>query len=207
MSEPSNTPPYLAPYLRAARVHGGGFGSLLWASPYTQAGRFGAIRRLAGDLTARSVLDVGCGRADLLDYLIAQGVVPAEYIGIEAVADLAAAAREKARAPSPPCRRTIIEADFVTDPTRLFVGADAVVLSGSLNTAEDETFYATLRTAFAAARERLVFNFLASPDLAAADYLRWRRPADVLAFARGLSRDVRWLEDYLPGDCTVALGR
>jgi SAM-dependent methyltransferase len=199
-------PPYLAPYLRAARLHGGGFGALLWASPYTQAARFDAIRRL-GDLAGRSVLDVGCGRADLLDYLLSRGVVPAEYTGIEAVADLAAAARAKGDDSAPPtrCRRTIVEADFVAEPARLFVGADVVVMSGSLNTAEDETFYATLRTAFAAAGERVVFNFLASPDLAAADYLRWRRPADVVAFARELSADVRTLQDYLPGDCTVAV--
>jgi SAM-dependent methyltransferase len=204
LSDPWKPPAYLAPYLRAAQLHGGGFGSLLWASPFTQAARFEAIRRLAGDLAGRSVLDVGCGRADLLDFLIARGATPATYVGVEAVAELAAAAREKDHGP---CRRTIVEADFVTEPARLFVGADVVVLSGSLNTAEDETFYATLRTAYAAAGERLVFNFLASPNLAAADYLRWRRPADVLAFARGLSREVRSLEDYLPGDCTVALGK
>ena len=212
MSDPAPTaagPGYLEPYLRAARLHGGGFRSLLWANPSTQAARFDAIERL-GELGGKSVLDVGCGRADLLGFLLSRGVVPHDYVGIEAVAPLADAAREKAealcgRAPHAGLRCTILRADFVAEPIRLFVGADVVVLSGSLNTADDRTFYATLRTAFEAAAERLVFNFLSSPHLAGLNYLRWRAPADVLAFARGLSPRVESLEDYLRGDCTVAV--
>ena len=57
--------PYLQPYLKAAERHGAGFGSLLWASPETQASRFDAVERL-GRLHGKSILDVGCGRADLL---------------------------------------------------------------------------------------------------------------------------------------------
>ena len=49
----------------------------------------------------------------------------------------------------------------------------------------------------------LVFNFLSSPDLAAAPYLHWRNPADVVAFARSLAgQNVRMLHDYLEGDYT-----
>src|SRR3954467_6311060 len=72
--------PYLTPYLRAATFYRDGFGSLLWASPETQAVRFEAIQRLA-DLGGKSVLDVGCGRADLYDFLHARGVNVADYIG------------------------------------------------------------------------------------------------------------------------------
>ena len=78
----SNNPaplPYLQPYLKAAERHGAGFGSLLWASPETQAARFGAIERL-GRLHGKSVLDVGCGRADLLVYLLSRGVRPADVM-------------------------------------------------------------------------------------------------------------------------------
>src|SRR3954447_15191682 len=65
--------PYLTPYLRAAAFYRDGFGSLLWASPETQAVRFEAIQRLA-HLDGKSVLDVGCGRADLYDFLHARGI-------------------------------------------------------------------------------------------------------------------------------------
>ena len=201
MSVVPRDPSYLRPYRAAARAYGAGFGTLLWASPQTQAVRFEAIRR-AADLGGRSVLDVGCGRADLLEHLLARGVVPADYTGIEAVRELADAAEAK-RLP----RATIVRADFVAEPARLFVGADVVVLSGSLNTADDAAFYATLARAYDAAAEALVFNFLCSPVLAGREYLYWRSPADVTRFARGLTADVTTLDDYLPGDMTVRLGK
>src|SRR5215213_2125323 len=74
-------PAYLSPYLKAASRHGAGFSSLLWASPQTQAVRFAALTRIV-DLNGKSLLDVGCGRADLLDFLLAQNVRPAHYVGL-----------------------------------------------------------------------------------------------------------------------------
>src|SRR5271170_6786519 len=85
---------YLIPYLRAAAVHGAGFGSLLWANPGTQAARFDAFARLWA-FKGQSLLDVGCGRADCLEFLIDRGMPPADYVGIEAVAELADAAEQR----------------------------------------------------------------------------------------------------------------
>src|SRR5258705_2635616 len=122
-------------------------------------------------------------------------------MGMEAVDELADAAVRKLADDV-----RIIRADFVRGPERMFVGADVVIFSGSLNTADDEVFYATLRRAYDAAAEALVFNYLCSPMLAGMSYLAWRRPEDVLRFARGLGgSDVRTLDDYLEGDCTVAV--
>ena len=70
---------YLTPYRDAAEEFGAGFGALLWASPKTQRARFEAIRR-ACSLEGRDILDVGCGRADLLDYLLANGVPFADIV-------------------------------------------------------------------------------------------------------------------------------
>ena len=197
----SERPDYLEPYERAARRHGAGFGSLLWASPQTQSLRFDAMRRLI-DFHGKRVLDVGCGRADLLDYLIAKKVAVASYTGIEGVATLAEAARGKGHAG---CE--IVTADFLAQPEQMARGAQIVVISGALNTMNADGFYATLRRAYEAAGETLVFNFLCSSRLAGADYLAWHPADEVLGFARTLSDRVRKLEDYLPGDCTVAMGK
>src|SRR5688572_2349212 len=198
---PSNPRSYLRPYLDAAAAHGAGFQSLLWASPQTQAVRFEAILRIT-DLSGKSILDVGCGRADLLAHLLNSGVRLADYVGIEAVDALADAAEAK-RLPG----ATIVRADFVAEPVRLFAGAGVVVFSGSLNTADDTVFYSTLARAFDAATEALVFNFLSSTSLAGQPHLYWRRAGDVTRFARSLSSDVRTLDDYLSGDTTVRVGR
>jgi len=192
-------PAYLTPYLDAASRHGAGFSSLLWASPQTQAVRFTALTRLVG-LNGKSLLDVGCGRADLLDFLLARRIKPAHYVGLEGVAKLADAAETKRHADA-----MIVRADFVREPLRLFVAADVVYFSGSLNTLDPATFYATLRKAYDAAAEQLVFNFLCSPELAGVSYLHWHQPNEVWSFCKTLTDDVRRLDDYLRGDTTFAL--
>jgi SAM-dependent methyltransferase len=189
----------LVPYLEAATQHGGGFRSLLWASPKTQRARFAVIAR-AIIVDRRIILDAGCGRADLLGYLLKQGVAPAEYIGLEAVEELARAAEERRYE-----RARIVRGDFVREPLRLCMGAEAIIFCGSLNTLRDPEFYATLRHAFMATGEDLVFNFLSSAALAGKLYLFWRTPADVERFARTLTGRVDVYEDYLNGDCTIAL--
>jgi SAM-dependent methyltransferase len=190
---------YLEPYVRAAATHGEGFGSLLWASPQTQAARFDALMRLC-EFDGRNVLDVGCGRADLLDHLVKRGVRPAHYVGIEGVDALVEAARRKKH---PGC--LIVHADFVREPARMLVGADVIAFSGSLNTLEEVDFHSTLRVAFDAAVHAVVFNFLSSTYLAAAEWLRWRRTEDVVKFARALTPRVATLNDYLQGDTTVVM--
>jgi hypothetical protein len=195
----SQTPGYLKPYLSASEKYGAGFGSLLWASPKTQAIRFKAVLA-AADVHGRSVLDVGCGRADLMEFMLGRGRFPKSYVGIEAVDALANAA-EARRLPN--CR--ILRGDFVTDPSLLNVGADVLIYSGSLNTMDRDCFFSCLEAAFAAARTAVVFNFLASPFLAASSHLTWHKPEDVICFARGLSRRIDFFDNYLRGDATLAI--
>jgi SAM-dependent methyltransferase len=194
----SDRPEYLKPYEDAAARHGAGFGALLWASPRTQVVRFEAMAGLV-QFAGKRVLDVGCGRADLYDFLAERGIPGASYAGVEGVSELAAAARAKGR--------NVVEADFVKRPEVMKVGADVIAISGALNTVEDEAFYATIARAFASAREVVVFNFLCSTLLAGASYLRWRRREVVIEFARRLGGEVRWADTYLAGDCTVALSK
>jgi hypothetical protein len=195
----STSPSYLTPYLSASQKYGAGFGSLLWASPKTQAVRFKALLS-AIDVHGRSVIDVGCGRADLLEYMLSRGRFPKSYIGIEAVDALAMAAEGK-RLPN--CR--IVRGDFVKQPELLESGAEILLYSGSLNTMDRECFYKCLHTAFAAASHAVVFNFLSSPFLAASSHLTWHKAEDVLHFARGLSSNVKLFDDYLRGDTTVII--
>jgi SAM-dependent methyltransferase len=192
---------YLEPYRAAARRHGAGFGSLLWASQRTQALRFDAMERIV-EFAGRRVLDVGCGRGDLLDFLDERGVRVESYVGIEGVAELAGAARAKEREGV-----QVIEADFVAEPHRMFVGAQVVAISGALNTMGADAFYRTLRRAYEAASEALVFNFLSSERLAGASYLAWHPVEEVLGVVGTLSERVMVLDDYLLGDCTVAVGK
>ena len=195
-------PPYLQPYLAAAKRYGAGFGSLLWASPRTQAVRFDALVRAVGGgaIRGRRVLDVGCGRADLLDHLRKRDVRPAAYVGIEAVAELADAAQAKGA--------TVVRGDFVRRPELLTAAAaDVVLISGSLNTVDPAAFDRTVRAAFDAAADAVAFNFLCSTRLAGAPHLSWHEPDRVRAMAATLSPRVAVWDDYLAGDATVLVRR
>jgi SAM-dependent methyltransferase len=194
----SDSPSYLKPYLRATRRHGAGFASLLWEDHAAQAVRFDALARLC-DFDGHSIFDVGCGRGDLLEFLLAQGIRPSHYTGLEAVEALAKAAQSKRQRN---CR--IIRGDFVAEPSLLTTAAaDVVVFSGSLNMLSSRRFYATLRAAYDAANLELAFNFLDSSELAGAAYLHWHRPRGVRQFVERLGGRVDILSDYLDGDCTV----
>lgn len=197
------TAPYLRPYAAAARRTQGRFETLLWAGPHTQALRFDALCQMI-DLNNARVTDVGCGRADLLEYLAQRRIKPAHYTGIEAIPELAEVARE--RAASAPSAQ-IIQADFVTHAPQLFSGAEVILVSGSLNTLSPAGFYSVLTEAFSAVSRSVVFNFLCSPSLAAADYLHWHQTQELLKFAYTLTPIVHKLEGYLEGDCTLMLGK
>jgi len=192
-------PVYLAPYAKAVARYGGAFESLLWASPHTQALRFDALTQ-AVDLNDRAVVDAGCGRADLLDYLLQRNIRPRSYVGVEAVDALADEAAAKSD------RGAVLRReDFLTEPQRAFADADVVVFSGSLNTLAPAQFYQSLQAAFDVARECVAFNYLCSSNLAGRDYLTWHRPTDLESFALRLARRVNVWDGYLDGDCTVVL--
>lgn len=193
-------PFYLYPYHEAREQGARGFDALLWASREGQRARFEAIARNC-PLEGMRILDVGCGRADLLGYLLERGILPAHYTGLDGIAASLRAARRKKY---PRCE--IRAADFVREPEKLEVGADVVVFSGSLNTLSRPRFYRTLRVAWAAAGQCLVFNFLNSWTWAGEDWLTWHRRSTVLAFCRSLGgEEPRFDESYLEGDCTIAV--
>lgn len=192
-------PPYLYPYHDARRQGARGFDALLWSSQEGQRLRFEAIARSC-PLADRRLLDVGCGRADLMGYLFDRGILPAHYTGLEGIPASRRAARRKKYA-----RCEIVAGDFVRQPEKLRVGADVVIFSGSLNTLSRPRFYRTLRAAWEATEEWLVFNFLSSQYWAGDPWLFWHRSSSVLAFCRSLGGEPGFDESYLEGDCTIAV--
>ena len=196
---PDSVPFYLYPY-HEARLQGvKGVPALLWSSREGQRVRFEAIARNC-PLAGKKILDVGCGRADLLGFLLERDIVPDYYVGMDMIPEALRAARRK-KYP----RSEVLAADFVREPETLQVGADVVVFSGSLNTLTRPRFYRTLRAAWNAAGEALVFNFLNSRDWAGENWLTWHRRRTVLAFCRSLGGEPRFDESYLEGDCTIAV--
>ncbi|HEX6899561.1 MAG TPA: class I SAM-dependent methyltransferase [Thermoanaerobaculia bacterium] len=193
-------PEYLRPYYEARQRKVRGVHALLWNSEETQQIRFEAIARNC-PLAGLSLLDVGCGRADLLGFLRQRGIVPSRYTGIEAVTSSIRAARRRKYE-----GLHLIKADFVKQPETLDIGADVVIFSGSLSTLPEDQFYETLERAWASAERALAFNFLCTPRSPGdADWIVLHHPATVAAFARSLAADVRIDNGYMDDDCTIVM--
>ncbi|MFY9820752.1 MAG: methyltransferase domain-containing protein [Thermoanaerobaculia bacterium] len=192
-------PAYLFPY-HDARQHGAkGIDALLWTSRAGQRIRFDVIARIC-PLAGKRILDVGCGRADLLGHLLARGIVPAHYTGMEMIPATLRSARRQGYE-----NCAIVATDFVREPEKLKVGADVVIFSGSLNTLASSQFYGALRAAWAAAGQWLVFNFLSSKYWCGEEWIHWHRRQTVLDFCRSLGGEPRFECGYLTGDCTIAV--
>lgn len=194
-----SVPFYLFPYHEARQQGAKGVHALLWTSKEGQRIRFDVIARSC-PLAGKRILDVGCGRADLLGYLLESGIVPAHYTGVEMIPETIRSARRQRYE-----RCTIVAADFVSEPEKLQVGADVVVFSGSLNTLTRPQFYRALRAAWAAAGQALVFNFLSSKYWCGEEWLNWHRRKTVLDFCRSLGGEPSFEDGYLIGDCTIAV--
>jgi len=211
----SSEPAYLKPYADATRAYGARFESLLWVSEDGQRRRFAVLAGALHIAQAR-VADCGCGRADLLTYLLDHASVPAHYVGIDGVEAMVRAGQEvieRRAAGIGRCER----GDFVADAA-LFArlveqdGINTIIFSGSLNTLSQRQAEAVLERAFAALSPGgvLAFNFLSS--LHTRPGVREEGPArrfTTLAMLRTALEQtplVRFWHDYLGGhDATIVM--
>lgn len=193
--------PYLAPYHRAACRYGGEFGSLCWTSLYEQTARFEAMIQVY-DFSGKCVVDAGCGRADFYDFLVARGIMPSYYVGIEAIGPLVEHARLKSGQ-----ILEIIQADFLLSGFSTDIRADVIAFSGSLNTLKVRSLMRALHSALNAARHAVVFNFLCSPEMAGAPWLVWHTKGDILDMFRDIPCEVSFHDGYLDGDVTAVVTR
>ena len=215
----SDAPSYLRPYQEAVAQHGPRFESLLWRNRDFQRTRF-AVLVDAVDLTGRVVADMGCGNADLAEFLATHHVPLKRYIGVEGVPALAESSRSRIAALG--VAGDIVEADFAAADlfTTLHAehGVDVVMFSGSLNTFEQASALGVLDRAWSALAcdnpadgGALVFNFLSTdgpkpPSNDPTDPARRFDPGQMLAWARTKTPRVVFRQDYLDGhDAMIAL--
>ena len=146
---------YLTPYRDAHDEHGSSFGVTLWGSPRTQVRRFEVFAQLVY-LHGKRVLDAGCSRGDFAAWMIQQDIKYDRYVGVDGLDEVIAYARRR-NLP----RATFYSGDFLTQPALLRkANPQVIVISGTLNTMDDEQVFQTLEAAWQATGETLLFNFL-----------------------------------------------
>ena len=205
MSEPINHMLDTAAIVRYHRLrvqeHGAGsVAALGWSSPEGQQARFAALARIA-DLTSCSVLDVGCGHADLYPFL-QQRFAGVRYCGIEQLPELLDVAQARYGTDR---HVTLGQGDFLRAS---LPPADYVLACGALSYQHrnPEFICQAIEKLYDASRLGLGFNLLGrtpGPN----GLLMAYEPAAILRFCQGLAPRVVLLEDYWPDDFTVFMYR
>ena len=171
-----------------------------YRSRSAQEKRFEALLGL-GDFRRKSLLDVGCGFGDFLEFLGSRGI-EARYTGLDICEPMVERCRERFAGRD----ATFIVADALThEPAQRY---DYVIASGIFGLDSPEVrgrIRPTLRRMFSWSSAGLAVNFLsgrASTHAAGRVYLE---PAEALGMGFELTRAARLDHTYLPNDFTLYL--
>ncbi|MEM8781267.1 MAG: methyltransferase domain-containing protein [Planctomycetota bacterium] len=199
---------YLQPYRDAQDRHGSAFDVTMWARPETQTRRFKVFAETI-DLRDKRLLDAGCSRGDLAEWLLENGCDYAHYHGVDGLPDVIDFAKTRGLE-----RVSFAAGDFVNQPELLAeTKPDVTLISGTLNTMDDATALRVLDAAWAGCAEALVFNFLADtcgPDAVPQQYPAHRLPTrKLLDWALAQTPYVSLRQDYFRDghDATIAMRR
>ena len=170
--------------------------ALGWRNMEGQSMRFKTLCQI-GDLSGHSVLDAGCGHADLFPFL-QKRFTSLTYYGCEQIPELLQVATQRYKRES---NVVLVEGDFldITIPA-----ADFALASGSLTYrhSDDQFVYKAIESLFNKCHMALGFNLL-SGGVEANTLLRAYSVDDILNFCRTLSKRVQVQVGYWPDDFTV----
>lgn len=177
--------------------------ALYWTSRGLQKVRFRVIAGI-GIAAGDSLLDVGCGFADLQSWLLGHGL-QVDYTGIDLSPEIMQGACERHPDAKLLCGE-LFDFDFAI---RSF---DWVVLSGTLNwQLNDAGDYArrVIERMFALCRYGVAFNMLNARhrEMQALHELVAFEPDEVMAWCRAIAPDCRVRTDYLDNDFTIYMHR
>ena len=172
--------------------------SLGFTDSINQELRFEVISAIA-KMDNSSVLDLGCGYADLKAFLD-QRYENVDYTGVELLSEFVEVALEKYHGAE---RFKLINDDF--DNIDL-PQVDYVLSSGSLSyyTEESDALWKMIEKMFATCRKGLAFNLLDKVEFRRS-ILREFDPNQVLEFCYSIAPTSCLLQHYLPGDFTLYL--
>jgi hypothetical protein len=184
-------------YNKRLAERGPGAYALGWGTDDYQRKRFFDLLHALkpDDINGKTVLDIGCGLADLHPFLLQQGLKPLGYLGTEINDNLLTVARQR----HPSC--TFELRDLLLNPYPAPV-ADTGVMLGVMNfKLENHEQYVQdmIRAAFAAVRETLVVNVISdvhNEDYPREGFIHYTKPHELLAFAQTLTPFCSLIHDY-----------
>jgi len=170
--------------------------ALGWNEPAGQEARFNILSGI-GMLNGYSVLDAGCGHADLYAYLV-RLYPQIRYYGIEQIASILQVAVDRyIHLPAV----KLFEGDFTAEG---LPQVDYTIACGSLNYRNSDDWFVlnTIERLFRNSRIGLGFNLLRTIE-PAHGFLTAYDPSYIMAFCRKLTGKVSLIENYYGEDYTI----
>ncbi|MFC1563778.1 class I SAM-dependent methyltransferase [candidate division KSB1 bacterium] len=185
---------------KCVKRHGDNVHSLAWESDHSQRTRFSILAQIA-DLDGKSILDVGCGKADLYDFLIEEGI-SVEYYGVDLTLGMLDLARKNFTGISLFYRDFLAEARYPEVDYVLSSGVANVKTPNNQKYMED-----VIVKMYSLCRMGVGVNMLSSyaPESKMHNGMYFYSPEEMFKFAMKLTRDVILRHDYLSNDFTLYL--
>lgn len=187
-------------YDRACLRFSSSYKAVGWYSLHTQRRRFDVLSDMA-NWHQKSILDVGCGQADLLGYLHDHGIVP-DYTGIDLSANMLQKSREKFP------QNSFYQQDLFSLPTEKQY--DYCVASGPFNhklrVSQTRYIHSAITQMMGLSRLGVAFNLLSDKTPAAEKddtQFFYYSAEKIRRFCLTFSAHVEVKEGYLPNDFTV----
>jgi len=177
-------------YTSAIKKYGDKPKGVHWNSQFSQEKRFEVLLSFIEDKDF-SVVDAGCGFADLFFYMQTKNIDFRSYIGLDISSTMVEIAQEKST-----CR--ILHVDICRD---VLPEADYYICSGAMNILTRFDTFLFIENCFKSCKKGFVFNILMGED----DSLVYNHfyPSELQDFFDSLGAKVQIKKDYLPHDFTV----
>ena len=146
-----------------------------------------------------SVLDIGCGTGDLLEYLISNNIY-CEYTGIDQIKDFITLAGEKFKVHN---NASFLWGNFWTADLGKY---DYVLASGALSyrNADPNFIYKMIAHLFSLCNHTFAFNLLKKTNLKNGGLVAYNKN-EILEFCKKLSSTVILKDNYIINDYTITM--
>jgi len=168
--------------------------SVHWSDKRGQELRFLILSQIA-NLNGQSVLDVGCGLGDLINFF-KKNALSVDYTGIDIVPDFI----ERAREFHPNARFETMNIETTTEQF------DYVLASGAMSFKVEnnkEFYFGIIKKMFELSKKGLAFNMLNCEIHVDDETYAAYDPNEVADFCKTLSPNVQIILGYLPQDFTI----
>ena len=179
-------------YKKSIKEYGISAQGVHWNSKYTQYKRFEILTKfIKKDIKTSTIVDAGCGFADLYKYLKSNNKLPLKYIGIDSEEIMINPAKKLH-----PTLELYVKNILIDE----LIEVDYYICSGAMNILKKEEVFLFIKRCFLYSKKGFIFNFLKSLSFNNVSI------EEVLEYCNTLSDNIKIKDNYLENDISIMIG-